>query len=87
LFGKYPAILTDDVVGKKRLPFCRCAGNVKSLKEKKLTAKGIYGIFPANQVNDDDIELTPQLKVVASKLLTLRQQAKKRQKERKYRFI
>jgi 5-methyltetrahydrofolate--homocysteine methyltransferase len=25
---------------------------------KKLTAKGIYGIFPANQVNDDDIELT-----------------------------
>jgi 5-methyltetrahydrofolate--homocysteine methyltransferase len=55
LFGKYPAILTDDVVGKKRLPFCRCAGNVKViLKEKKLTAKGIYGIFPANQVNDDD---------------------------------
>jgi cobalamin-dependent methionine synthase I len=32
------------------------------LKEKKLTAKGIYGIFPANQVNDDDIELTPQLR-------------------------
>jgi 5-methyltetrahydrofolate--homocysteine methyltransferase len=31
------------------------------LKEKKLT-KGIYGIFPANQVNDDDIELTPQLR-------------------------
>jgi 5-methyltetrahydrofolate--homocysteine methyltransferase len=27
------------------------------LKEKK-PAKGIYGIFPANQVNDDDIELT-----------------------------
>jgi 5-methyltetrahydrofolate--homocysteine methyltransferase len=33
------------------------------LKEKKLTAKGIYGIFPANQVNDDDIELTPAPKV------------------------
>jgi 5-methyltetrahydrofolate--homocysteine methyltransferase len=30
------------------------------LKEKKLTAKGIYGIFPANQVNDDDIELTDE---------------------------
>jgi cobalamin-dependent methionine synthase I len=47
------------LLAKKRLPFCRCAGNVKViLKEKKLTAKGIYGIFP-NQVNDDDIELTP----------------------------
>jgi 5-methyltetrahydrofolate--homocysteine methyltransferase len=27
------------------------------LKEKKLQAKGIYGIFPANQINDDDIEI------------------------------
>jgi cobalamin-dependent methionine synthase I len=27
------------------------------LKEKKLTAKAVYGIFPANQINDDDIEL------------------------------
>jgi cobalamin-dependent methionine synthase I len=53
------------LLAKKRLPFCRCAGNVKViLKEKKLTAKGIYGIFPANQVNDDDIELTPQLSKV-----------------------
>jgi 5-methyltetrahydrofolate--homocysteine methyltransferase len=34
------------LLAKKRLPFCRCAGNVKViLKEKKLTAKGIYGIF------------------------------------------
>jgi 5-methyltetrahydrofolate--homocysteine methyltransferase len=45
LFGKYPAILTDDVVGVKRLPFCRCANVKVILKEKKLTAKGIYGIF------------------------------------------
>jgi 5-methyltetrahydrofolate--homocysteine methyltransferase len=27
------------------------------LKEKKLVAKGIFGIFPANQINDDDIEV------------------------------
>jgi 5-methyltetrahydrofolate--homocysteine methyltransferase len=47
------------------------------LKEKKLTAKGIYGIFPAN---DDDIELTPALEggVVSKQVfLTLRQQAQK----------
>jgi 5-methyltetrahydrofolate--homocysteine methyltransferase len=30
------------------------------LKEKKLTAKAVYGIFPANQINDDDIELTDE---------------------------
>jgi cobalamin-dependent methionine synthase I len=30
------------------------------LKENKLAAKGIYGIFPANQINDDDIELTDE---------------------------
>jgi 5-methyltetrahydrofolate--homocysteine methyltransferase len=48
--------------------------------EKKLTAKGIYGIFPANQVNDDDIELTPALEggvVQKQVFLTLRQQAQK----------
>jgi 5-methyltetrahydrofolate--homocysteine methyltransferase len=43
------------------------AGNVKSYFEKERQAKGIYGIFPANQVNDDDIELTPQLPKVELK--------------------
>jgi 5-methyltetrahydrofolate--homocysteine methyltransferase len=59
------------------------------LKEKKLTAKGIYGIFPANQVNDDDIELTSSRKGVASKqvFLTLRQQAQKKTKEHKYLYL
>jgi cobalamin-dependent methionine synthase I len=44
----------------KRPQFCGCTRNVKRfLKEKKLTAKGIYGIF-CNQINDDDIELTDE---------------------------
>jgi cobalamin-dependent methionine synthase I len=60
------------LLAKKRLPFCRCANVKVILKEKKLTAKGIYGI-PANQVNDDDIELTPQLE--GESCFTLRQQA------------
>jgi 5-methyltetrahydrofolate--homocysteine methyltransferase len=30
--------------------------------KKKLTAKAVYGIFPANQINDDDIELTEKRK-------------------------
>jgi 5-methyltetrahydrofolate--homocysteine methyltransferase len=48
------------------------------LKEKKLTAKGIYGIFPANTINDDDIELLPTTdNRQPITFLTLRQQAQK----------
>lgn len=59
LFGKYPAILTDEVVGEQATSVFADAQEMLAviLKEKKLTAKGIYGIFPANQINDDDIEL------------------------------
>jgi 5-methyltetrahydrofolate--homocysteine methyltransferase len=59
LFGKYPAILTDEVVGEQATSVFADAQEMLSiiLKEKKLTAKGIYGIFPANTINDDDIEV------------------------------
>jgi 5-methyltetrahydrofolate--homocysteine methyltransferase len=54
--------LTDEVVGEQAKSVFKDAQEmlVIILKEKKLTAKGIYGIFPANQVNDDDIELTDE---------------------------
>ena len=83
LFGKYPAILTDEVVGEEATSVFADAKAMLDviLKEKKLTAKGIYGIFPAKQINDDDIELSPltpeggtDSKVV---FLTLRQQSLK----------
>jgi 5-methyltetrahydrofolate--homocysteine methyltransferase len=83
LFGKYPAILTDEVVGEQATSVFADAQEMLAiiLKEKKLTAKGIYGIFPANQINDDDIELSPLTpeggtapKVI---FLTLRQQSQK----------
>lgn len=59
LFGKYPVILTDEVVGEQATSvFADAQAMLKViLEEKKLTAKGVYGIFPANQINDDDIEL------------------------------
>jgi 5-methyltetrahydrofolate--homocysteine methyltransferase len=44
LFGKYPAILSDDVVGEEATSVLDARRNVIILKEKKLTAKGIYGI-------------------------------------------
>jgi 5-methyltetrahydrofolate--homocysteine methyltransferase len=79
LFGKYPAILTDEVVGEQATSVFADAQAMLEviLKEKKLQAKGIYGIFPANQVNDDDIELSDESGKVLEKFLTLRQQAQK----------
>jgi 5-methyltetrahydrofolate--homocysteine methyltransferase len=79
LFGKYPAILTDEVVGEQATSVFSDAQEMLKviLKEKKLTAKGIYGIFPANQVNDDDIQLYDEKGNELEKFLTLRQQAQK----------
>ena len=79
LFGKYPAILTDEVVGEQATSvFADAQAMLKViLKEKKLQAKGIYGIFLANQINDDDIELTDENGKPLQTFLTLRQQAQK----------
>ena len=79
LHGKYPAILTDEVVGEQATAVFADAQAMLEviLKEKKLDAKGIYGIFPANQVNDDDIELSDENGNVLDEFLTLRQQSQK----------
>ncbi|QZK89431.1 methionine synthase [Flavobacterium sp. CHNK8] len=79
LFGKYPAILTDEVVGEQATSvFADAQAMLKViLQEKKLTAKGIYGIFPANQINDDDIELRDENGKQLQTFLTLRQQSQK----------
>ncbi|CAI2766495.1 methionine synthase [Flavobacterium collinsii] len=79
LFGKYPAILTDEVVGKEATSVFEDAQAMLKviLEEKKLSAKGIYGIFPANQINDDDIELTDENGKPLQTFLTLRQQSQK----------
>jgi 5-methyltetrahydrofolate--homocysteine methyltransferase len=79
LFGKYPAILTDEVVGEQATSVFADAQEMLEviLREKKLQAKGIYGIFPANQVNDDDIELTDENGKPLQTFLTLRQQSQK----------
>jgi 5-methyltetrahydrofolate--homocysteine methyltransferase len=61
LYGKYPAILTDEVVGEQASDLFKDAQNMlsKIVSEKWFTAKGILGIFPANTINDDDIEISP----------------------------
>ncbi len=77
LFGKYPAILTDEVVGEQATAvFADAQKMLKQLLEEKwLTAKGVYGIFPVNTVNDDDIQINNLNQV--EKFLCLRQQSMK----------
>ena len=49
------------------------------INEKWLKAKAIFGLFPANSVNDDDIEIYDENGKVTQTFLTLRQQLEKRE--------
>ncbi|WP_372943053.1 methionine synthase [Shewanella sp.] len=59
LHGHYPEILNDNIVGEEaRKLFADGKAMLETIiKEKWLTAKGVIGLFPANTVNHDDIEL------------------------------
>lgn len=59
LAGPYPAILTDEIVGESaRRVFSDGQSMLNRLiKGRWLTANGVIGLYPANTVNDDDIEI------------------------------
>ena len=59
LHGKYPDILTDKIVGKSASDLFKEAQKMlnKLINEKKLKANGVVGFYPANSINDDDIEI------------------------------
>ena len=77
LYGKYPAILSDEIVGEQATNLFEDAQKMLAqiVLEKWFTAKGILGIFLANTINDDDIEVN--LPASSFQLLTLRQQSQK----------
>jgi len=81
LHGRYPDILTDDVVGEQAKElFTDAKALLKRIfDEKLLKAKAVFGLFPANTINDDDIEIYNEEGKIEYKLLTLRQQSKKRE--------
>ena len=96
LHGKYPDILKDDIVGEQATELFEDAQALlkRIFNEKLLQAKAIFGLFPANTINDDDIEVTnknchaersrsisnsKELKSKQVTFLTLRQQLKKRE--------
>jgi len=55
LAGRYPAILTDPVVGTHASELYRDALKMLDtiIREKWLTAKAVFGLWPANSVGDD----------------------------------
>ncbi|WP_084235998.1 methionine synthase [Hydrogenophaga taeniospiralis] len=59
LAGPYPAILTDEVVGEQASKvFADGQAMLKKIIEGRwLQANGVIGLYPANTVNDDDIQL------------------------------
>ncbi len=59
LAGRYPKILQDKVVGEEaRKLFADAQAMLKRIvKEKWLTANAVFGLFPANTVDSDDIEI------------------------------
>ncbi|WP_281989430.1 methionine synthase [Aquimarina aggregata] len=77
LHGKYPGILTDEIVGEQATSLFKDARELlqKVFDQKLLGAKAVYGLFEANCVNDDDIELSSNKGNF--KFRTLRQQLKK----------
>ncbi len=79
LHGKYPEILTDKVVGEQAQILWDDAQQMlqEIQKNNSLEGKGVYGIFKANQVNDDDIEIYDKDGNVLDTLLFLRQQLQK----------
>ena len=80
LHGKYPEILSDSVVGEQAQSLFADAKEMLAqlVKEKWLTAKARFGIFPANAIGDDiEVYTDKDREKVQATWLTLRQQLKK----------
>lgn len=79
--GKYPAILTDAVHGVEASKLFAEANALldRIINDQLITAHGAYGIFPANTVGYDDIEIYADISRtrLLTELHTLRQQGAK----------
>jgi 5-methyltetrahydrofolate--homocysteine methyltransferase len=63
LAGKFPAILKDEIVGQQASELYRDAQAMlkRIVKEHWLTAKGVFGLWPAYSVGDDVVVSLPPL--------------------------
>lgn len=81
LKGRYPDIFKNETYGEEAKRLFDDAQKIldKIISEKHLKASAIVGLFPANTVNDDDVEIyTDETRTeVATTFHTLRQQGHK----------
>jgi 5-methyltetrahydrofolate--homocysteine methyltransferase len=79
LHGKFPEILTDNVVGEQATQLFEDAKEMLSeiIAKQSLKPKAVFGLFEANTINEDDISIHKKGKEVAV-FRTLRQQLSKR---------
>jgi 5-methyltetrahydrofolate--homocysteine methyltransferase len=80
LKGRYPAILEDPIVGERAQELFEDAQGLlrRIVRERRLTAKGVYGFFPANSVGDDiEVYEDESRSRVLTTFHTLRQQIEK----------
>jgi 5-methyltetrahydrofolate--homocysteine methyltransferase len=77
MHGKFPAILTDSVIGTAATNLYNDAKKLlqKIIDEKWLNARGAIGFWPANKVSPDAVDVLADKEVV--QLQFLRQQIKK----------
>jgi 5-methyltetrahydrofolate--homocysteine methyltransferase len=80
LHGKFPDILTDDVVGDQASMMYDEAQQMieEIIAKQSLKPKAVFGLFEANSINEDDISVQKKGKEIAI-FRTLRQQLKKRE--------
>ncbi|MGB5287214.1 MAG: methionine synthase, partial [Ignavibacteriaceae bacterium] len=85
LKGKYPSIFDDKAIGEEAKKLFDDANKLldKVIREKLLTANGVAGLFPANSVGVDDIEIysDESRSGVKRVLHTIRQQTQKSKDE------
>ena len=85
LKGKYPSIFEDKNVGSEAKKLFDDANRLldKIISEKLLIANGVVGLFPANSVGCDDIEVyTDESRTGVKRVLhTIRQQIEKSKDE------
>jgi len=87
LKGKYPTVLEDPVVGAKAKElFDDARGLLKEILDSRLlTAKAVYGLFPANSVGDDiEVYADESRSEVLTTFHTLRQQHEKPEGDANY---
>jgi len=81
LHGRFPNILEDKVVGEQATELYEDAQQMlrRIISEKLLQARAVFGLFEANSINDDDLEVVVPSEGNSEKKIfrTLRQQSRK----------